>query len=129
MPIPTERNECGVITIFPMYVSCNTTNPSSSKASDGVASLFISGGTPPYLIQWNNGSIGQSINNLSSGSYVATITDSNEDYLLTSTCVLLGPTPIVTPTPVITPTPLPLYDFCLTFTPSRANWEYFYNRS
>ena len=128
MPIPTERNECGVITIFPMYVSCNSTNPSSSTASDGIASLFISGGTPPYLIQWNNGSIGQSINNLSSGSYVATVTDSNEDYLITSTCNLLGPTPIVTPTPVVTPTPLPLYDFCLTFTPinnslpTPANW-------
>lgn len=127
MPIPTERNECGVITIFPMYVSCNSTNPSSSTASDGIASLFISGGTPPYLIQWNNGSIGQSINNLSSGSYVATVTDSNGDYLITSTCNLLGPTPIVTPTPVVTPTPLPLYDFCLTFTPSQ--WNYFYNRS
>jgi hypothetical protein len=97
-----------------MSVSCNSTNPSNYKAFDGVASLVIVGGTPPYYIQWNNGSIGQSINNLSSGTYVATVTDSYGDYLLKSTCVLIGPE--IEPTTTTTTTTLPpTYDFCITF--------------
>lgn len=114
MATPTERNECGVITIFPMTVTCNSTNPSRNGASDGVANLEIIGGVPPYSIIWDNGSIGQSIDNLSSGTYKATVTDSNNDYTVKSTCTLI--TPIVTPTPIITVTTTkPVYDFCLTF--------------
>ena len=114
MSTPTDRNECGVITIFPMTVTCNSTNPSSYNGSDGVASLVIEGGTPPYLITWNNGSVGPSINNLSAGDYVATVTDSYKDYSTQSTCVLVSPTTTTT-TSTTTTTTLPLYDFCLTF--------------
>ena len=125
MPEPTNRNECGVITIFPMYVTCNSIKPSTPTASDGAASLFISGGTPPYLIQWDNGSISQTINNLSVGSYTATVTDSNGDYVIKSTCVL-SVTTTTTSTTTTTTLP-PCNDFCLTFT--QKTWDYGYNRS
>jgi|LauGreDrversion4_2_1035121.scaffolds.fasta_scaffold631546_1 hypothetical protein len=113
---PTERNQCGVITLFPMYVSCNTTNPSSPTASDGVASLFISGGTPPYSIVWANGSVTQSINNLSVGTYTATVTDSNGDFTINTNCVLSSTTTTTTSTTTTTTLP-PCVDFCLDFTP------------
>lgn len=115
MPESTNRNECGVLTIFPMYVACNSTKPSTITASDGAASLFISGGTPPYSIQWENGSITQTINNLSVGSYTATVTDSNGDYVIKSTCVL-SVTTTTTSTTTTTTLP-PCVDFCLDFTP------------
>ena len=114
MATPTERNECGVITIFPMDVTCNSTNPSSYGASDGVANLEIIGGVPPYSVIWDDGSIGQSINNLSSGTYKATVTDSNDDYSVKSTCTLISPAETTTTTTTTTTT-IPVYNFCLTF--------------
>ena len=125
MSVPNEINECGVLTIFPMSVICNSTNPSSSEDSDGVASIIITGGTPPYTIEWENGNFTQTITNLSVGSYTVTVTDYYGDNVITTTCVLSFVEP-PTPTPTPTPTPEPeIIDFCLVFTP----WDYFYNRS
>lgn len=116
MPGPTERNNCGNITIFPMYVACNTTKPSSPTASDGVASLYITGGTPPYSIQWNsNYGVSQSIYNLSVGTYTATVTDSNGDFTITTNCVLSATTTTTSSTTSSTTLP-PCADFCLRFT-------------
>lgn len=115
MPESTNRNQCGVLTIFPMSVTCNSTNPSTITASDGIASLVINGGTPPYSITWANGSLTQTITNLSVGSYTATVTDSNGDYVIKSTCVL-SVTTTTTSTTTTTTLP-PCVDFCLDFTP------------
>lgn len=43
----------------------------------GSISLSTSGGTSPYIYQWNNGSSGSSINNLAAGTYTVTATDAN----------------------------------------------------
>ncbi|MCU4154547.1 T9SS type A sorting domain-containing protein [Carboxylicivirga sp. A043] len=43
--------------------------------SDGNIHLEISGGTSPYEISWSSGDTGASINNISGGTYYATITD------------------------------------------------------
>lgn len=43
--------------------------------SDGQLSLNISGGLAPYLVFWNNGSSGATIENLPAGSYTARILD------------------------------------------------------
>ena len=51
-------------------------------ASNGVCSISVSGGTAPYAISWNNGGTGASINNLSAGTYQATVTDANGCVLL-----------------------------------------------
>lgn len=51
-------------------VSCNGGN-------NGSASSFASGGTPPYLYAWNNGSNNASVSGLSAGTYSVTVTDAN----------------------------------------------------
>ncbi len=43
----------------------------------GSISLSISGGTTPYSIQWNGGSTGTQLNNLTAGNYNYTVTDNN----------------------------------------------------
>lgn len=52
-------------------------NVSSFSGSDGSISIAISGGAPPYAIQWNTGQNTSNLYNLTAGSYTVTITDSN----------------------------------------------------
>ena len=46
--------------------------------NDGSISISVSGGEAPYQIEWNNFGSGFSQTNLSEGTYIATITDSND---------------------------------------------------
>lgn len=64
--------------------------PSCHDSCDGSISLNITGGNPPYDIQWDNGAGGQNIQNLCPGTYVATITDS-DNCILTRSYELLNP--------------------------------------
>ena len=52
-------------------------NVSSYGGSNGSIDIEVSGGDPPYNIQWNNGATGSSLNGLAAGSYVVTVTDGN----------------------------------------------------
>ena len=92
--IPTVKpaNECDVITIFPMGVSCNVQNPTSDKSFDGATELIITGGTPPYSIFWEIGSNAPVLTNLSVGEYKATVTDYYGDFTANTTCVLTAET-------------------------------------
>ena len=81
-------NECGVTTIFPMEVECVITNPTTPISNDGVASISITGGTPPYTVSWGNGNISTSIIKLNPGSYSAVVSDYWKDYVIDTTCVL-----------------------------------------
>ena len=86
-------NECGVITLFPLGVECNSTNPSYNK-TDGSITLNITGGTQPYNISWSNGGNTPTITNLGNGSYTAFVVDYYGDYSATTTCVLSTETPV-----------------------------------
>ncbi len=48
-PIPPiePKNECDVITIFPLGVECFTVDPTTADSFDGAITLGITGGTPP----------------------------------------------------------------------------------
>ena len=59
-----QKNECDVITIFPMTVECLVNNPSSQNATDGSLSISITGGTPPYTTFWEIGSFAPTLTNL-----------------------------------------------------------------
>ena len=105
-PTPIQpTNECDVITIFPMNVICESTNPTFTNTFDGTASILITGGTPPYEILWDNGGVGPFVTNLGVGEYVATISDYYNDFIITSTCVLTAQTPATTTTTSTTTLP------------------------
>jgi hypothetical protein len=119
------QNECNVITIFPLGVQCVTQNPTSISSFDGVATLHIMGGTPPYTIQWENGNYSQTLTNLGSGEYDAVVTDFYGDFTARTTCYLMAPSPTPTPTPTPTPSPTPVYgDLCLTILGNFENHIY-----
>ena len=114
------RNECGVITTLPMKVTCEKKNPTSADSSDGEVSVLISGGTPPYVVTWDNGSLSQGLTNLKNGSYTATTVDYYKDYTSVTVCeiftakdcsfsgsseIFIPPSPTPTQTPTNTPTP------------------------
>ena len=113
-PVQLEpTNECDVITIFPMGVECVSVDPSFVDTYDGSASLYVTGGTPPYSILWDNGSVGSTIGNLGVGSYLATVTDSYGDFLINSTCILSAETPSPATTTTSTTTLPQFEDLCM----------------
>ena len=68
-------NSCSIITLLPLGVECESINASTPISANGLISIFITGGTPPYTTTWSNGSQGSYIFNLLPGSYTATTTD------------------------------------------------------
>jgi len=60
---------------LPISVVSNIQNESVPLSKDGSIDLTISGGIEPYNVTWDNGMSGKSINGLSKGTYIATITD------------------------------------------------------
>lgn len=58
-----------------LTVSITPTNPNCNSQCTGIATTSVSGGVPNYTINWNNGSVGNIINNLCAGTYTATVTD------------------------------------------------------
>ncbi|MEQ9188495.1 MAG: LamG-like jellyroll fold domain-containing protein [Cryomorphaceae bacterium] len=54
-----------------------TNNVSCNGLNDGAVNASISGGTAPYIHQWNNGTTTLVNTGLSAGSYTITITDAN----------------------------------------------------
>ena len=46
-------------------------------ASDGSATVFMSGGTPAYTFSWSGGGTGSTKTGLAAGAYTVTVTDNN----------------------------------------------------
>ena len=112
--ITTGVSDCNVITLFQMGVECNILQPTQPESTDGIASLIITGGTPPYTISWSNGSVGPTIFNLSAGSYGATVVDYYGDFTANTICTLTGVTPTTTTTSTSTTSPYPNeYELCM----------------
>lgn len=60
----------------PITISPVLTNPKCSDTKDGLISLNLSGGVPPYAIEWNTFEFNNNIiANLTTGSYYVTVTD------------------------------------------------------
>ena len=59
-------------------VISNSTPVSCFGGNDGIATAIPSGGTAPLQILWSNNETSPVINNLTAGSYTATITDGNQ---------------------------------------------------
>ena len=116
-PVLGPQNECKVFTLFDMGVQCNViSQPTSPSSNDGILSLIVTGGTPPYSYFWNGGQRTQTLAGISSGSYGVSVVDYYGDYTATTVCSIFGPSP--SPTMTMTPTPStppePTYsDLCL----------------
>ena len=62
----------------PMQINLTFSSDSVEQGScTGTASVFISGGTPPYSYLWSNSETVSSIDSLCAGNYLITITDSS----------------------------------------------------
>ena len=103
---PLGIEECRVITVEPMGVTCNVIN-ATIPGTLSTAQLIITGGTPPYSTLWDHGinpPQNQILNNLTNGIYSATVTDFFQDYRVKVFCVVTGASITVTSTPTVTPT-------------------------
>jgi hypothetical protein len=85
------KNECGIITILPMIVECEISQPTSSDSFDGEVSVSITGGTPPYTVTWlNNNNISPALDGQGIGSYTATTVDYWGDFTAVTVCNLFA---------------------------------------
>ena len=125
-PVTRLQNDCDVITLFDLGISCNVIqSPTESNPEGGILSVNVTGGTAPYTFTWNgNGGHNQTLFGIPAGSYEVVVTDyawpdggpnGVSDYTATTICVLAGPiptsTPTMTPTPSQTP-PVQCVDLC-----------------
>ena len=58
-----------------LTASAQLQDPNCNNAATGSITLTPGSGTEPYLISWSNGGSGANLENLTAGSYTATITD------------------------------------------------------
>jgi gliding motility-associated-like protein len=61
----------------PLSATSTKNDISCAGKNDGSASVSVSGGTPPYIYSWSEGSSTSSLSNLPAGSYSVNITDNN----------------------------------------------------
>lgn len=59
----------------PISISLLSDNPTCLNHANGNIKANISGGAPPYLISWNNGSVSDSLFGLQVGMYTISVTD------------------------------------------------------
>jgi hypothetical protein len=81
-------NSCNIITILPMGLDCDSIDASTPESTNGFVALYITGGTPPYTVTWDNGQQGTFLSNLLPGEYTATVVDYYGDFTATTTCVV-----------------------------------------
>ena len=66
--------------------------------------LFPSHDTPPYTVEWDNGTTGNNIGSLYGGTYIATVSDYYGDFVVSRKCTIVQPTTtirIITDGPII----------------------------
>lgn len=83
-----------------LNLTLNITNETCFESEDGSIGLTIMGGNAPYTIFWSNNSSTSTINNLSSGVYSVTVSDSqncmaNESAAITSLNILSSSSNVV----------------------------------
>ncbi len=80
----TATDNCGNATTFVQTISNNdminivaSVTDDTCEGGEGSITIQIIGGVAPYTFSWSNGQANQNIDNLVSGSYTVTVTDSN----------------------------------------------------
>lgn len=62
----------------PMAITGAAQNTSCAEVSNGSVALTVTGGTPAYTYNWNNGAATESLQQLPQGSYSVTVTDAKQ---------------------------------------------------
>ncbi len=104
----TDEQGCSTVIIStitepaPLSAGTSTSDAICFAAANGSVSTTISGGTPPYNYQWNNGDTNPTASSLPAGPYTLTVTDGNGCQVTTSAFVTQPPllSLIATGTPV-----------------------------
>jgi len=79
----SDANDCSTVIEFlinvpsELEVVVSSTNATEVTSSDGSTNAAAFGGTAPYTYNWDNSTIGTTINNLLPGIYTVTVTDDN----------------------------------------------------
>ncbi|WMX13758.1 T9SS type A sorting domain-containing protein [Aureispira sp. CCB-E] len=99
----SDANSCTVSTTISvsepnvLTTTLTNTNPISCVGqSDGEITANTTGGTAPYTYLWSNSASTNVITNLSTGTYIVTITDVNNCTYIDSITLTVPPLPIVT---------------------------------
>lgn len=103
-----------------------TTTPSYCGQNNGTATITASGGTGSYTYTWNNG-VGQSLSNLSPGSYTCTISDGGVCPAVVNLSVteIAGPVAAISADPtVLQPGGTVNFEYDGTGNPSLFNWDF-----
>lgn len=98
----TDNNGCSITTSYTINQAAaltftqSSTNASCNGASDGTATITVTGGTPPYQFDWNGTglSANATINGLAAGTVNITITDAN--CTETTSLIITEPTAVTT---------------------------------
>jgi gliding motility-associated-like protein len=61
-----------------MQINFNKSDVTCYNSHDGAVQLNIQNGMPPFIYTWSNGEATQTINNLSPGTYVVTVSQTNQ---------------------------------------------------
>lgn len=79
-----------------IQVDSSHTNILCNGETNGTASVVVAGGTPPYIVEWNDPTqqTGNNAMNLGPGNYTATVTDDN-GCIFEQDFVILQPAPLV----------------------------------
>ncbi len=85
----------------PVEISCSGVNVTKHKGSDGKIDLTVSGGVPPYVINWSNGVSKEDPENLIAGSYTVIITDKIGQTAECTSVINEPPAPITDLTPLL----------------------------
>ncbi len=92
----TDANACATVTSATitqptaLALSIANTDVTCRFGANGTVNTTVSGGVLPYTYQWSNGATTASLNNVSSGTYLVTVTDANA-------CIITGSTFIIQP--------------------------------
>lgn len=134
-------NTCEPITLLPLGITCVSIDPTEESPNSGVLSASVTGGTAPYTMVWTllsgNTITGQTLYNMTEGSYSVLVFDKYSDFTASTVCTLAidkncvfsgsvtqfipsTPTPTPTPTQTKTPTPTPTITPTNTPTPTKT---------
>jgi uncharacterized protein YaiE (UPF0345 family) len=98
----TDANNCTIISNpitvtepTALSITKSSTNVNCNGATNGSASVIVSGGTSGYNYAWSNNATTQNVTNIGAGTYTCTITDAN-NCVITDTAVITEPSLIMT---------------------------------